>query len=66
MDQFDVPLVDSVMLEEMDLMTGLMIAASEAVARLSPALVDRILGVESIVRPSVSMPRRHESADPVG
>lgn len=63
-DRLDVPLEDSVLLEEMDLTTGLIIAASETVARLPVALVDRLLGVEPMVRQPSGIPRPRESADP--
>src|SRR4051794_17405381 len=63
-DPLEVPLDDPVLLEEMDLMTDLIIAASETEAQLPPAVVDWLLGLEASVRPSVSIPRPRESADP--
>jgi hypothetical protein len=44
-DQLDVPLEDPELLAEVELVTNLMIAASEADADLSQEDVDRILGV---------------------
>jgi hypothetical protein len=49
-DQFDVSLVDDDLLEEVELLTELMEAASGAEERLDPAEIDRILGV-SVPRP---------------
>ena len=45
-DQFDVTLEDVDLLGEVELTTNLIIAASEADDRLSPAEIDEILGVE--------------------
>lgn len=44
-DQFDVDLVDHALLEEVQLVADLMVAASESEAPLSRAETDRILGV---------------------
>ncbi len=44
-DQFDVTLEDSDLLGEVELTTNLIIAASECDGRLSPAQIDRILGI---------------------
>ncbi len=45
-DQLNVPLEDAELLEEVEMTTNLIIAASEADATLSQAEVDRLLGVE--------------------
>lgn len=45
-DQLNVPLVDAELLEEVELTTNLIIAASEADAILSQAAVDDLLGLE--------------------
>jgi len=63
-DQVNVTLEDPVLLAEIDLTTGLIIAASESVAALPLALVDRLLGVRESARPSVSLPRPQESTGP--
>jgi hypothetical protein len=44
-DQLNVPLEDAELLAEVELTTNLIIAASEADARLPQAEVDRLLGV---------------------
>ena len=44
-DQFDVDLVDHALLEEVELIAELIVAASESEAPLSRAEIDRILGV---------------------
>jgi hypothetical protein len=44
-DQFDVSLEDGDLLGEVELTTNLIIAASESDEHLSPAEIDRILGV---------------------
>ena len=44
-DQFDVTLEDVDLLGEVELTTNLIIAASETEEMLSPAEIDRILGV---------------------
>ena len=49
-DQLNVPLEDAELLEEVEMTTNLIIAASEADSTLSQAEVDRLLGVE---RPSI-------------
>ena len=49
-DQLNVPLEDAELLEEVEMTTDLIIAASEADAGLSQAEVDRLLGVK---RPSI-------------
>ena len=50
-DRLDVPLEDAVLLEEVELISTLMIAAGESEGRLDPAEVDRLLGVPSVVVP---------------
>ena len=49
-DQLNVPLEDAELLEEVELTTNLIIAASEADACLSQAEVDRLLG---LARPGI-------------
>ena len=44
-DQLDVPLEDSELLEEVEMVSTLMLAASENDERLDQAAIDRILGV---------------------
>ena len=44
-DQLNVPLVDAELLEEVELTTNLIIAASEADTMLSQAVVDDLLGL---------------------
>jgi hypothetical protein len=44
-DQFDVSLEDADLLGEVELTTNLIIAASESEEHLTPAEIDRILGV---------------------
>lgn len=60
-DQFDVDLVDHVLLEEVELTAELIIAASVASAPLSQAEIDRILGVEPA--PSIPRPRSSEERE---
>jgi hypothetical protein len=45
-DQLNVPLEDAELLAEVELTTNLIIAASEAEARLSQDEVDRLLGLD--------------------
>jgi hypothetical protein len=45
-DQLDVPLEDSELLAEVVLTTNLIIAASEAEARLPQSIIDDLLGLE--------------------
>ncbi len=45
-DHLDVPLEDATLLEEVELISTLMIAASEAEAPLEQKQIDRLLGVE--------------------
>ncbi len=51
-DQLNVPLEDAELLEEVEMTTNLIIAASEADATLTQAEVDRLLGVERPTIPS--------------
>jgi hypothetical protein len=44
-DHLDVPLEDATLLEEVELISALMIAASEAEAHLDRGEIDRLLGV---------------------
>jgi len=44
-DQLDVPLEDSELLDEVELTTNLIIAASEAEAELPQDAIDRLLGL---------------------
>ena len=44
-DQLDVPLEDDVLLEEVELISALMIAASESAEHLCQERIDRLLGV---------------------
>ncbi len=44
-DQLDVPLEDAVLMEEVELISTLMIAASENDRHLEPTEIDRLLGV---------------------
>ena len=53
-DQFDVSLEDTELLSEVELMTSLMIAATESVEPLSPEEIDEVLGVER--RPALTDP----------
>ena len=53
-DQFDVSLEDSELLSEVELMTSLMIAATESVEPLSLEQIDEVLGVEC--RPALNDP----------
>ena len=46
-DQFDVTLEDGELLQEVELTTNLIIAASESEGPLSQAEIDAILGVQS-------------------
>jgi hypothetical protein len=46
-DQLNVPLEDAELLEEVEMTTNLIIAASEADASLSQAEIDRLLGIET-------------------
>jgi hypothetical protein len=55
-DQLNVPLEDAELLEEVELTTNLIIAASEADASLPQAEVDRLLGVD---RPSIPSQQAH-------
>lgn len=48
-DQFDVTLEDQELLDEVDLTTSLIIAASESDTALSQAQIDEILGVVPVV-----------------
>jgi hypothetical protein len=45
-DQLDVPLEDSELLAEVELTTNLIIAASEAEARLPQSIIDDLLGLD--------------------
>ena len=45
-DQLDVPLEDSELLEEVEMVSTLMLAASENEERLDQEEIDRILGVQ--------------------
>jgi hypothetical protein len=44
-DQLDVPLEDAVLLEEVELISTLMVAASEAEGPMEQSEIDRLLGV---------------------
>jgi hypothetical protein len=44
-DQLDVPLEDSALLEEVELIAALMIAASESPERLDQGTIDEVLGL---------------------
>jgi hypothetical protein len=55
-DQLNVPLEDAELLEEVEMTTNLIIAASEAESSLSQAEVDRLLGLERPSIPSQSSP----------
>jgi hypothetical protein len=44
-DHLDVPLEDATLMEEVELISTLMIAASEAEERLAPHHIDQLLGV---------------------
>ena len=50
-DHLDVPLEDEVLLEEVELISTLMIAATEADDRLDQTQIDRLLGVPNPVIP---------------
>jgi len=66
LDQLNVALEDSVLLEEMDLTVDLIIAASETASQLPLTLVDRLLGVGASGQPSVYIPHPRGSMDPTG
>lgn len=53
-DQFDFDLVDRELLEELELTTELIVAASDSETRLSEEAIDRILGVTP---PHIPAPR---------
>jgi hypothetical protein len=55
-DQLDVPLEDATLMEEVELISTLMIAASENEGHLEPTEIDRLLGV-----PDSSPPRKSSS-----
>jgi hypothetical protein len=59
-DQFDVELMDHVLLEELQLTIDLMAAANQSDASLSLTQIDRILGVTG------SPPGQAPASDPVG
>jgi hypothetical protein len=61
-DQLNVPLVDAELLEEVELTTNLIIAASEADSALSQATVDQLLGlgVGSVVELSRRVPYQQD------
>ena len=46
-DQLDVPLEDAALLEEVELISTLMIAASENDGQLDSSQIDRLLGVQA-------------------
>lgn len=48
-DNFDVPMHDADVLDEIEMTSNLMIAASEAEGPLSQAIIDHILGLSSKV-----------------
>jgi hypothetical protein len=53
-DHLDVPLEDEVLLEEVELISTLMIAATAADEKLEPEEIDRLLGVAGTVVPEQS------------
>ncbi|MGN6130128.1 MAG: hypothetical protein ACTHOK_07280 [Nocardioidaceae bacterium] len=55
-DQLNVPLEDAELLEEVEMTTNLIIAASEADSTLSEAEVDRLLGVHRAAIPAQKPP----------
>lgn len=61
-DQFDVDLVDHALLEELELTTELIVAASESEPPLSGSEIDRILGVSP--PPLVPRPRSGKRTAP--
>lgn len=62
-DQLDVALVDAELLEEVELTTNLIIAASEADDELPQAMVDRLLGLAEgtgdASSPTIPLQTRH-------
>jgi hypothetical protein len=55
-DQLDVPLEDSALLEEVELISTLIIAASENDGHLDQGQIDRLLGVPEPPMPHQSSP----------
>ena len=53
-DHLDVPLEDDALLEEVELISTLMIAASEADERLDQSQIDRLLGLSDKASPGSS------------
>ena len=56
-DHLDVPLEDTVLMEEVELISTLMIAASEAEGQLEQNQIDRLLGVPDEV-PGAVLPQQ--------
>jgi hypothetical protein len=57
-DQLDVPLEDATLLEEVELISTLMIAASENEEHLEASEIDRLLGVPDSAAPGQSTSER--------
>ena len=55
-DLFDVPLEDAVLLEEVELISALMIAASEHEEHLDQSEIDQLLGLSG-----ANVPEQHSS-----
>jgi hypothetical protein len=55
-DHLDVPLEDSVLMEEVELISTLMIAASEAEGALEQSQIDELLGLDHESTPDAGEP----------
>lgn len=62
MDRFDVPLEDHVLLEEVELVSSLMVAAGQTDGDLDQAQIDRLLGLSD----APEVPRQADGPDPRG
>lgn len=62
-DQLNVPLEDAELLDEVELTTNLIIAASESEASLSQEQVDRLLGLATADAGQVPVPEQQRRAD---
>ncbi|GAB2737595.1 hypothetical protein GCM10027273_15570 [Nocardioides pakistanensis] len=62
-DKLNVPLEDAELLDEVELTTNLIIAASESEASLSQEQVDRLLGLVAADASQVPVPEQQRRAD---
>lgn len=62
-DKLNVPLEDAELLDEVELTTNLIIAASESEASLSQEQVDRLLGIAPADPTQVPVPEQQRRAD---